>query len=69
MYEISLTEILSYNRWSTISSELRNNKFKYGSIVYTIQDGYYYLCDLNKYYFAPLKLKLAMASAITLTSI
>lgn len=40
-YEISLAEILYYNRWMNISDDLANNNFWYGPTVYTIQDGYY----------------------------
>lgn len=39
-FEISLAEILYYNRWTNISTELGNNRFQYGRSHYTVEAGY-----------------------------
>lgn len=40
-YKVSLVEILYYNKWVNISSALGNNRFRYGSTVYTVEVRYY----------------------------
>lgn len=50
IYKIALVELLYYNRWKNISSDSKNNSFQYGGKIYTIADGYYKVCDLQKHY-------------------
>lgn len=70
-FEISLAEILYYNRWVNISEAQGNNKFRYWTQIYTVRDGYYNVCDLHKQYFAaaPLQLELTLNAATGLVSV
>lgn len=59
-YEISLAKIVYYNGWVNISEALRNNKFRYGTIVHVVRDGYNNVCNLHKQHFVPIKLELTL---------
>lgn len=69
IFEIALVEMCYYNRWTNISSVLANKSFQYGGKAYTVQDGYYNICDLQKYYFSPLKMSLDLNSATGLVTV